>query len=299
MREIDKFARRHGSEVEELRRWLVEAMVLGAAADGTIDRKESERIVDEIATRPEFVGMNEQELRDDLEAAWSGLVHDGATVRLYALAGALRGYPQRVLAFRASVSTALSNGAIEPSEVEFLREMQGVLGIHESDVARAFEEIQGSDESAWPERVVPVDAYLDCLLMAGMSDGHFADIELATVIAFILSRPEFDGLPEEHIRASIEHRLEEFSRRGVEGRLAELGAEFVTDEERENAYGLALSITMADAELDAEEREFLLHLRRALGIADERAAAMRDAVCFDEVGSESGGCDDDDMPDEA
>ena len=31
MREIDKFARRHGSEVEELRRWLVEAMVLGAA----------------------------------------------------------------------------------------------------------------------------------------------------------------------------------------------------------------------------------------------------------------------------
>jgi uncharacterized membrane protein YebE (DUF533 family) len=56
MREIDKFARRHGSEVEELRRWLVEAMVLGAAADGTIDRKESERIVEEIATRPEFVG---------------------------------------------------------------------------------------------------------------------------------------------------------------------------------------------------------------------------------------------------
>ena len=276
MREIDKFARRHGTEVEELRRWLVESMVLGAAADGTIDRKESERIVEEIATRAEFVGMNEQELRDDLEAAWSGLVHDGATVRLYALAGALRGYPQRVLAFRAALSTALSNGAIEPSEVEFLREMQGVLGIHESDVARAFEEIQGSDESAWPEGLVPVDAYLDCLLMAGMSDGHFADIELATVIAFILSRPEFDGLPEEQIRASIEHRLEEFSRRGVEGRLAELGAEFVTD----------------------EEREFLLHLRRVLGIADERAAAMRDAVCFDEAGSESGGCDDDDMPDE-
>ena len=56
MREIDKFARRHGSEVEELRRWLVEAMVLGAAADGTIDRKESERIVDEIATRPRVCG---------------------------------------------------------------------------------------------------------------------------------------------------------------------------------------------------------------------------------------------------
>ena len=278
MREIDKFARRHGSEVEELRRWLVEAMVLGAAADGTIDRKESERIVEEIATRPEFVGMNEQELRDDLEAAWSGLVHDGATVRLYALAGALRGYPQRVLAFRASVSTALSNGAIEPSEVEFLREMQGVLGIHESDVARAFEEIQGSDESAWPERVVPVDAYLDCLLMAGMSDGHFADIELATVIAFILSRPEFDGLPEEHIRASIEHRLEEFSRRGVEGRLAELGAEFVTDEERENAYGLALSITMADAELDAEERELIRTVYCSHSFHDPSAKTMGPAA---------------------
>ena len=165
-----------------------------------------------------------------------------------------------------------------------------MLGIHESDVARAFDEIQGTSDQAWPERVVPVDAYLDCLLMAGMSDGHFADIELATVIAFILSRPEFDGLPEEHIRASIEHRLEEFSRRGVEGRLAELGAEFVTDEERENAYGLALSITMADAELDTEEKEFLLHLRRALGISDARAEAMRDAVCFDEAGSESGDC---------
>lgn len=277
MSELERYAHRHGSDVRDLRRWLVESMVLGAVADGELDQRESESIVDAIATRPEFRGMEAAELRSDLEAAWSGLIHDGARVRLHALAGALDRYPHRVLAFRGAVSVAMSNGALTDDEIEFLRDMQNVLGIHEEDVTRAFDEI-GGDGNALPERVEPVEAYLDCLLMAGASDGHFELEELSTVIAFVLTRPEFEGIPEEAIRRTIELRLKAFSPAAVARRLDELPAELVTDEERENAYGLALSISMSDDELDDAEIRFLGRLQEALGISAPRAEALRSRV---------------------
>lgn len=272
MSELEKFAARYATDVTHVRRWVIEAMVLGAVSDGEFDRRESDEIVRVIAANAEFVGMGGPELRSDLERAFEGVVKDGFAARLHALAGALPGYAQRVLAFRSAVKVAFANGALNDDEITFLRQMQQVLGISEGDVARAFDAAQEFDQmEAVPEVIDPVEAYLDCLLMAAAADRELRDEELATIIAFVISREEFAGLDEDHVRTYINDRLRAFAAGGTSRRLETLRQELPSWEERENAYGLAVSIALSDADLSSEERTFLVHLRRALDLDDERA----------------------------
>lgn len=274
MTDLDKFAQRTRGDVRHLRKWIIEAMVLGAVSDGEFDRRESESIIGIIASHAEFTGINAEELRGDLERAFEAVVADGFHVRLHALAAALPDYPHRVLAFRAAVVVAFANGRLETDEFTFLRQMQKVLTIAEVDVQRAFEDAQLDEAPPIPNEVEPVDAYLDCLLMAAAADNEIRDEELATIIAFVLSREEFDGLDEDQLRDYINQRLRLFAGGGTQERLEELIADLPNTETRENAYGLAVAMTFSDGELAPEERSFLIRLRMALDLDAQRAEEL-------------------------
>lgn len=271
MSDLEKFAQRYAADVGDLRKWIVEAMVLGAVADGEFDRRESESIIQIIASHAEFTGMTSDELRGDLERAFEGIVNDGFHVRLHALAAALPRYAHRVLAFRAAVVVAFANGRLDDDEFTLLRQMQKVLVVAEADVQRAFEDANEASSPPIPSSVEPVEAYLDCLLMAAAADGEIRDEELATIIAFVLSREEFDGLDEDQLRTYINQRLRLFAGGGTAERLESLIGEFNDVSERENAYGLAVAMTFSDGELAPQERSFLIRLRMALDL-DERTA---------------------------
>lgn len=275
MSELDKFAERYEVDVEHVRRWVIEAMVLGAVSDGEFDRRESDEIIRVISAHSEFIDMDAEELRTSLERAFEGIVSDGFAVRLHALAGALPRYANRVLAFRSAVKVAYANGVLASDEIAFLRQMQSVLGISEADVQRAFEEAQDLGQmSPVPADIEPVEAYLDCLLMAAAADKELRDEELATIIAFVISREEFAGLEEDHLRDYINERLRNFATGGTARRLQGLGADLPSIEQRENAYGLAVSMALADGELAPEEKTFLIQLRSALELDEERASRI-------------------------
>lgn len=275
MSELEKFAERYEVDAEHVRRWVIEAMVLGAVSDGEFDRRESDEIIRVVTESAEFTGMSQEALREDLELAFEGIVKDGFAVRLHALAGALPRYAHRVLAFRCATKVAFANGELANDEIAFLRQMQSVLGISEADVARAFDAAQEPTAmDALPQEIEPVEAYLDCLLMAAAADKELRDEELAAIIAFVISRPEFNGIEEDHIRDYIHGRLRAFATGGTAARLEALIGDLVSVSERENAYGLAVSISLADGELAPEERSFLIQLRRALDLDEEQAARI-------------------------
>jgi tellurite resistance protein len=278
MTDLEKFAARYQTDVEHVRRWIIEAMVLGAVSDGKFDRDESDSIIKTISEHAEFTGMAPDQLRADLERAFEGIVKDGFHVRLHALAGALPGYANRVLAFRCATRVAFANGVLDPDEIDFLRQMQKVLGISEPDVARAFEDGQGGSAEILDADIEPVEAYLDCLLMAAAADKELRDEELATIIAFVISRDEFAGIDEDHLREYINDRLRNFATGGTARRLDSLSADLPEAQHRENAYGLAVSISVADGELAPEERTFLIQLRRALHLDEERAGKILNTI---------------------
>ena len=278
MSDLEKFAARYQMDVEHVRRWIIEAMVLGAVSDGEFDRDESDSIIRTIAEHAEFTGMGPGQLKADLERAFDGIVKDGFHVRLHALAAALPGYANRVLAFRCATRVAFANGVLDPDEIDFLRQMQRVLGISESDVTRAFEDGQGGSAELLVADIEPVEAYLDCLLMAAAADKELRDEELATIIAFVISREEFAGIDEDHLRDYINERLRNFATGGTAQRLDGLSEDLPDVQHRENAYGLAVSISVADGELAPEERTFLVQLRRALQLDEERAGKILDSL---------------------
>ena len=278
MSDLEKFAARYQMDIEHVRRWIIEAMVLGAVSDGEFDRDESDSIIRTIAEHAEFTGMGPEQLKADLERAFEGIVKDGFNVRLHALAAALPGYANRVLAFRCATQVAFANGVLDPDEIDFLRQMQRVLGISEQDVTRAFEDGQGGSAELLDAEIEPVEAYLDCLLMAAAADKELRDEELATIIAFVISRDEFAGIDEDHLRDYINERLRNFATGGTAQRLDGLGDDLPDPQHRENAYGLAVSISVADGELAPEERTFLVQLRRALHLDEARAGKILDTL---------------------
>ena len=224
--------------------------------------------------------MEPIELRGNLERAFAGLMDDGFHPRLHALAGALPRYAHRVMAFRAAVSVAFADGRLADEEFGLLREMQKVLGITETDVARSFELAQGGG-AGLPFDAEPVETYLDCLLMAAAADQKLEDEELATLIAFVVERDEFDGVPEEHIRGYMQVSLRAYVHGGIEGRLVTLLDELPTPEQRETAYGLAASMCIADGEVADAERAFLADLADALELEEARAALVLQSVVSD------------------
>lgn len=268
---LDRLAQRHEIDERDLRKWLIEAMVLGGVADGELDQRESEGIIHQIATLPIMKGIGADELRADLERAVSGLIADGYRARVHALAGALPRYAHRVLAFRGAVAVAFANGRLDSGEFDMLRLLQSVLGITESDVEHAFETVPQAGEELLHAEHEPIDAYLDCLLMAAASNGRLAPEELATILAFVISRDEFDGIEADHIHDMIQHRLDEFAHGATEERLSRLARELVDPTQRENAYGLAASVVVADGTLDSAEQGFLSRLRVALDLDESRA----------------------------
>lgn len=274
MSQLDRFADRYELPAHQLRRWLVEAMVLGAAADGHFGRRESQEIALLVSTEASFVAIEPGELQETLRDAMEALRRDGFVPRLFALAGALPRYAHRVLAFRAAVRVAMANGVIQEEEIGLLREMQRVFGITEQDVARAFED-SGEAGNAVPSDVEPIEAYLDCMLMAAACDAEVDDHELATIIAFVISRPELETLDGDMLRGYIAKNAQTFtSSSNRNARLESLIDDLQLPEHRENAWGLAIQVVSSDKELNSKEREFLTLLERALDMDSTRSTIV-------------------------
>lgn len=272
MSELERFASRYEMEAAELRRRLVEAMVLGAAADGDFEPSESDAILEQVGVMPEFAGMGAHELRESVRRAFDGLENDGLHVRLHALAAALPRYAHRVLAFRSATRVAFANGRLHRGELSMLRDMQKAFGLAEADVTRAFETAQSRADIGIDEPFEPVETYLDCLLMAAASDRHLGDEELATILAFVMSRQEFDGIEPERIREYIHEGLRRYANGGIEERLGSLADELDSPRQRETAFGLVASVVAADGGTSVGENAFLRRLREVLELDDARTA---------------------------
>ena len=68
MSDLQKFATRRGAALDQVQRWVIEAMVLGAVADGEFTPRESDRIIRVIADNAEFTGMSADTLREPIES---------------------------------------------------------------------------------------------------------------------------------------------------------------------------------------------------------------------------------------
>lgn len=119
---------------------LFETMILVAGADGIVTREEVEEIYRRVFERPEFQGIQAQDLKDAISHAAKQVskAKDMGHI-LPSLAERLPDGESRRLAFGLAASVAMADRSTHPSELAVLKALQGVFQIPDDDVVRLFE----------------------------------------------------------------------------------------------------------------------------------------------------------------
>lgn len=119
---------------------LFETMILAAGADGAVSRDEVEEIYRRVFERPEFQGIQ----AEDLKKAIAHAAQQVAKAKdlghiLPTLSARLPDAASRKLAFGLAASIAMVDRRTHPSELAVLKALQNAFDLTEADVVELFE----------------------------------------------------------------------------------------------------------------------------------------------------------------
>ncbi len=122
---------------------LFETMILAAAADGQVDKKELEEIYRRVFERPEFHGIHADDLRQAIEHAAKRVAEAHSLEHIVpSIVDRLPEKAQRELAFGLAASVVVADGKVPPSEMSVLKHLQEMFDLEDDEVARLFETAQ-------------------------------------------------------------------------------------------------------------------------------------------------------------
>lgn len=122
-------------------------------------------------------------------------------------------------------------------------------------------------------------ALVEAMLLAAISDGRISEIEMRTLLARILERPEFEGTKPEELNALVEasaaklaaaHDLDEI--------LRSLRERLPNHKSRMLAFGLAAAVAFADQRATRAELGLLKTFQSALGISEDEVVRVIDVI---------------------
>lgn len=111
-------------------------------------------------------------------------------------------------------------------------------------------------------------AYLESMLILAMADGELEDSELDDMAVSCACHPKLSELGDRTIVAVLNDSYRKMLKHGTDKRLNEIANTLKTTEQRMDAIGVALSISMADGTIEPEELALLKQLQAAFGLSD-------------------------------
>lgn len=122
---------------------LFETMILAAAADGAVDRVEVEEIYRQAFNRPEFRGIQADDLKAAIQSAAKRVAEAHSLEHILpSIVDRLPDKASRELAFGLAASVVVADGRTPPAELNILKALQDMFDLTEEDVARLFETAQ-------------------------------------------------------------------------------------------------------------------------------------------------------------
>ncbi len=126
---------------------LFETMILAAAADGAVDKIEVEEIYRRVFERPEFHGIEKDDLKSAIEHAARRVAEAHSLEHILpSIVDRLPDKASRELAFGLAASVIVADGRTPSSELNILKALQDMFDLSEEDVARLFETAQTHGE---------------------------------------------------------------------------------------------------------------------------------------------------------
>ena len=126
---------------------LFETMILAAAADGSVDKVELQEIYRRVFERPEFHGIQADDLKAAIEHAARRVAEAHSLEHILpSIVDRLPDKASRELAFGLAASVIVVDGRTPLQELNILKALQDMFDLSEDDVARLFETAQSHGE---------------------------------------------------------------------------------------------------------------------------------------------------------
>jgi tellurite resistance protein len=111
-------------------------------------------------------------------------------------------------------------------------------------------------------------------IMLSMADGMIEDEEIDDLVVSIFRHPKMQRLGERTIVRILNNAVRDVEKQGIDARIRWIASQLPNVSQRLDAIGIALSVSMSDGTIEAEEVAILQKMQRAFGLSDEQIEAI-------------------------
>ncbi len=254
---------------------LLDAMVLAASADGKVETIELQQMLTRIIERPEFEGVDANEMAAMVEASVKRLSF-ARTLEdiLHALKERLSDHRNRLLGFGLATAIALADQKTTREELGVLKSLQQALGITEDEVSRCFEAVENGESLSDVLGEPTEQLYAETMVLVSAADGVVNREELSTMLENLAGDPVFKEVSLEAAQKYVREAIENLAAEGLPQRLTVLAQGLNTHLQRTRAFRLAVRVAYSAGKPTVSELRVLDLLQATFGLADHEVARI-------------------------
>jgi len=110
--------------------------------------------------------------------------------------------------------------------------------------------------------------YIEAMLIVSCSDGDIEDEEIDRLVQRVYRHPKMASMSPNEVLRYLQRSLKAIGRQGVEKRVEEVCKLLTTKEMRLAGVDFALSIAMADGELEPGEKRIVQRMIQLMGLSE-------------------------------
>jgi uncharacterized tellurite resistance protein B-like protein len=256
---------------------LMDAMILGATADGHVSKLEKDALLRRVGERPEFDGKEIDELKEMIEDSVFRLSKTPSLEDAMAsLRARLPDHRNRLLAFGLATAVVFADQRATKEETGLLKSLQAGLGISEDEVSRVVEVVE--DGLSLSEALgEPIERlFSEVMVLASVADGVLESAEADAVVESLAGDPVFAHVNASEARRMVRDALVHLKDEGLPSRLTVLARGLTTHAQRLKAFKLAVRVVEASGHEPSKKTSKMLDLLQAtFGLADDEVAKVR------------------------
>jgi tellurite resistance protein len=254
---------------------LIEAMLLAASADGSVEPRELRILIARVIERPEFEGTD----ADTLNALVEDSVRKLASAKqledvLSSLRERLPEHRNRLLAFGLAASIAFADHQATREELGLLKTIQSALGISEVEVQQVVDVVQRGESLTEVLGEPPEMLLTETMVLVGAADGVVREAELLTMFENLAGDPVFRDVSRPAAEAALKTAIANLAAEGLPRRLAVLARGLTTGAQRRKAFQLAVRVAKSDGGPRNTELRVLELLQSTFGLADDEVKKL-------------------------
>ncbi|MDP1917080.1 MAG: tellurite resistance TerB family protein [Myxococcales bacterium] len=254
---------------------LIEAMLLAASADGTVEPRELRILIARVIERPEFEGTSAETLNEMVEGSVAKLA---SAKKLEDVLSSLRErlpeHRNRLLAFGLAASIAFADHKATREELGLLKTIQFALGISEVEVQKVVDVVQRGESLTEVLGEPPEMLLTETMVLVGAADGVVREAELMTMFENLAGDPVFRDVSRPAAEAALKAAITNLAAEGLPRRLAVLARGLTTGAQRRKAFQLAVRVAKSEGGPRPSELRVLELLQSTFGLADDEAKKL-------------------------